>query len=150
MVIVNDGDIDFYSNCQNGMTTAKHGKIDSVGDFYANDKKLATEEWVSNQGYKTTDNNTWKANSSSSEGYVAKGQGNANKVWKTDANGNPAWRDEASTGSGIINNLGLATQEWCNDSNIYCLRNKVDIGDFAIDASQNDNQLHFLKKQWSL
>ena len=43
------------------------------------------------------DKDTWVANSASADGYVAKGTGHANKVWKTDGNGNPGWRDDVDS-----------------------------------------------------
>lgn len=65
-----------------------------------------TSQLTNDSGYKTTDNNTWKRNTKTSEGYVPAGNGHANQVWGTDANGNPMWRKE--TGKTPINNL-LAT-----------------------------------------
>lgn len=35
--------------------------------------------------------------SKTENGFVQKGDGQANKVWKTDADGNPGWRDDANT-----------------------------------------------------
>ena len=62
-------------------------------------------KFLNKKGEWTEPANTWEANSVSKDGYVTKGNGQNNKIWKTDANGNPSWREYDNLSFHIVNTL---------------------------------------------
>ena len=70
-----------------------------------------------------TNTDTRKENTKTQEGYVAKGQGHPNKVWKTDASGNPGWWDDETWWDGTWILATWTPGQYCklqDNWDLYC------------------------------
>jgi len=109
-------------NIMNGATTSTDGAsglVPAPSSGEPNRYLRSDGTWAA-----SPDTDTWNPCTKDYDGYVTSGNGNPNKVWKTDENGNPAWRDEKCMEISA-EEIGVYSKEKI-DSFINDLQNTID------------------------
>lgn len=86
------GNVDNTSDANKPISTATQTALNAKQDALTAGENITIETVNGELTISAADTDTWVPNSSGAAGYVASGEGQANKAWMTDENGNPAWR----------------------------------------------------------
>ena len=125
LYLMNDGNIDFYSNCQGGLGSAKHMSFDTSGNLNAPDIRASGNIYEGGTllSSKYLGINAKAANSSKLNGQEASYYAKDSEVVKTSGNQNNIGGDKTFNGSITIDNLTLTTISRAPTINVYNTQN---------------------------
>lgn len=92
-------------------------------------------------------NQIWQPNTKTDNGYVLKGEGNANKVWTVDADGNPIWGDVALRRCIAFNDYSDVTS---NPWHKICSCIMKSYGDYLITFKVNKNISSYSESEYGI
>ena len=125
LYLMNDGNIDFYSNCQGGLGSAKHMSFDTSGNLNAPDIRASGNIYEGGTllSSKYLGINAKAADSSKLNGQSASYYAKDSEVVKTSGNQDNIGGDKTFNGQTTIDNLILTTINGAPTINVYNTQN---------------------------
>ncbi len=132
-------------------STATYDFLDVV--YYNGSSYVAKKLTVGNAPQENSEfwqvlvNQIWQPNTKTDNGYVLKGEGNANKVWTVDADGNPIWGDVALRRCIAFNDYSDVTS---NPWHKICSCIMKSYGDYLITFKVNKNISSYSESEYGI